>query len=232
MVADGGSVTAAGQARHSLVTAKSRRVAPSLLSPSPPERYAVAHLPEAQFPGAGGPVPEAQADVDAAAGGFPPFGGEPVAAEPAMSSESPAMISEPPAMHSEPVDPGAPQARRWSGRTTAIAAAVALGVSSIGAVAAAAATPNGITAPTDQRGGGRGGFGPGQGGIPGQQGQQGQPGQTRQGRGSGQQGQLPPGFDPSQGGAGQLPPGFDPRQPGVGQFPPNVDPSQAGTGQR
>ena len=93
---------------------------------------------------------------------------------------------------------------RWSGRTTAIAAAVVLGVSSVGALAAAAATPNGISAPTDQRGG-PGGFGPGQ------------QGQTRQGRGSGQPGQLPPGFDPSQGGVGQFPPGFDPSQGAPGR---------------
>ena len=92
----------------------------------------------------------------------------------------------------------------WSGRKTAIAAALAIGISSVGAVAAAAALPPGTT-----QGGGQlpqGGFGPGgrqQGGFnqPGtQQGtQQGaQPGGTSQLPG----GQLPQG--PGQGGPGSL----------------------------
>lgn len=75
----------------------------------------------------------------------------------------------------------------WSGRKTAIAAALAIGFSSVGAVAAAAAVPAGSTS-----GGGQvqqGGFGPGggqRGGFPGQRPQQGtQPG-TQQG-GTGQQ---------------------------------------------
>ena len=68
---------------------------------------------------------------------------------------------------------------RWSGRKTAVAAALAIGLTGAGAVAAAAAMPAGQS-PTV---GDRGGFGPmgGQGGFgPGGQGQQGQ------------------GFDPSQ----------------------------------
>jgi hypothetical protein len=90
----------------------------------------------------------------------------------------------------------------WSGRKTAIAAALAIGFSSMGAVAAAAALPAGTT-----QGGGQlpqGGFGPGgrQGGftppgIPGsQQGQQ--QGSTTQLPG----GQLPQG--PAQGGRGSM----------------------------
>ena len=80
---------------------------------------------------------------------------------------------------------------RWSAKRTAIVAAVAIGLGSVGAVAAAAATPNGIAAPTDTSGrGGPGGFGPGgqrgggaqPPGAPGQSGQQGQ-------RMRGQQGQ-------------------------------------------
>ncbi|KRE56259.1 hypothetical protein [Phycicoccus sp. Soil748] len=69
----------------------------------------------------------------------------------------------------------------WSGRKTAIAAALAIGISSVGAVGAAAAIPVGSTQggsgqfqPGGLGGRGQGGFGPG--GV-GQQGQLGQPGQ-------------------------------------------------------
>jgi len=78
---------------------------------------------------------------------------------------------------------------RWSGKRTAAIAAIALALTTAGAIAGAAASPNGISAPTDQRGGpgfGRGGgpnrqFGPG-GAAPGQQpgpGQQQAPGQPQ-----------------------------------------------------
>lgn len=59
---------------------------------------------------------------------------------------------------------------RWSGRRTAAIAALALALTSAGALAAAAATPNGISGRTEQRGGaGLGGpgnrqLGPGSGG--------------------------------------------------------------------
>jgi hypothetical protein len=82
---------------------------------------------------------------------------------------------------------------RWSGRRTAAIAGLALALTSAGALAAAAATPSGITGPTEQRGGaGVGGpgnrqLGPGGGTQPGQgvppgPGAQGQPG--AQGRGT------------------------------------------------
>ena len=76
---------------------------------------------------------------------------------------------------------------RWSGKRTAAIAALALALTTAGALAAAQASPNGIQAPTEQRGGpgfgpGGGGpnrqFGPG-GGGPGQQ-QPGQQGGPRQ----------------------------------------------------
>jgi hypothetical protein len=77
---------------------------------------------------------------------------------------------------------------RWNGKRTAAIAALALALTTAGALAAAHASPNGFRAPTEQRGGpgfgpGGGGpfrqFGPG-GGAPGQQGQQGQQGGPRQ----------------------------------------------------
>lgn len=95
----------------------------------------------------------------------------------------------------------APDARRWSGRRTAAVAALVLGLTSVGGVAAAMATPDGLAGPSDSpRLGGPGGFPgglpggatgrgfgghrgqgfPGQPGQPGQQGQQGQPGQQAQ----------------------------------------------------
>ena len=79
----------------------------------------------------------------------------------------------------------------WSGRKTAVAAALAIGISSMGAVAAAAALPAGTT-----QGGGQlqqGGFGPGgrQGGFspqgPGQRPQQGTQQGTQQGAQQGTQ---------------------------------------------
>jgi len=83
---------------------------------------------------------------------------------------------------------GAPDGRRWSGRRTAAVAALVLGLTSVGGVAAAMATPAGIAGPSDtSRLGGPGGFpggapggqtgrgfgGPRGQGFPGQQGQQG-----------------------------------------------------------
>ena len=112
---------------------------------------------------------------------------DPAAAEPAVVGTAPAL--NPPT---------------WSGRKTAIAAALAIGFSSMGAVAAAAALPAGTT-----QGGGQvqqGGFGPGgrqQGGFTPQGTQQGtqqgaQPGGTTQLPGV----QLPQG--PGQGGPGSM----------------------------
>lgn len=69
---------------------------------------------------------------------------------------------------------------RWSGKKTAVAAALALGLSSMGAVAAEAAHEPGTSTTQD----GRGGF-PGQGGPRGQMGPGGQLPQR------GQQGQQP-----------------------------------------
>lgn len=92
---------------------------------------------------------------------------------------------------------------RWSGRKTAIAAALAIGISSMGAVGAAAALPSG-TAGAGNGQFSRGGFGPG-----GQQGPRGigQPGGQQQGgqqQGNQQQPGIPqvrPGQPPS-GGSG------------------------------
>ena len=95
---------------------------------------------------------------------------------------------------------------RWSGKRTAAIAALALALTTAGALAAAHASPNGIQAPTEQRGGpgfgpGGGGpnrqFGPG-GGAPGQQGQQGGPRQRFQ-----QQQPANPQQNGSNGGTGQ-----------------------------
>jgi hypothetical protein len=79
-----------------------------------------------------------------------------------------------------------PSSSRWSGKRTAAIAALALALTTAGALAAAQASPSGFPAPTEQRGGpgfGPGGpnrqFGPG-GGGPGQQGQQGGPRQRFQ----------------------------------------------------
>ncbi|MEO7269560.1 MAG: hypothetical protein ABIW49_10195 [Knoellia sp.] len=69
---------------------------------------------------------------------------------------------------------------RWSGKKTAVAAALALGLSSIGAVGVAAAHERVASASTQD---GR------QGGFPGQQGQRGQRGQVPQQGQLGQQGQ-------------------------------------------
>lgn len=83
----------------------------------------------------------------------------------------------------------------WTGRKTAIAAALAIGISSMGAAAAAAAVPPGTSL-----GGGQvqqGGFGPGGGQRP----SFGQPGQG--GRGFGQQ--APGTLQQAPGGSSQLP---------------------------
>ncbi len=96
------------------------------------------------------------------------------------------------------------EAPRWSGKRTAAIAAIALALTSAGAIAAAAASPSGIAAPSDQRSGP--GFGPGgpnrqfRGGGPGQH--QG-PGQQQA---PGQQPGVPPGqqgFGPGQGRSGR-----------------------------
>lgn len=86
------------------------------------------------------------------------------------------------------------EAPRWSGKRTAAIAAIALALTSAGALAAAAASPNGISAPTEQRGGpgfgGGGGpnrqFGP-RGGAQGQQQAPGQPPMPGQPQAPGQQ---------------------------------------------
>ncbi|MEP6631828.1 MAG: hypothetical protein ABJA89_15270 [Lapillicoccus sp.] len=76
---------------------------------------------------------------------------------------------------------------RWSGRRTAAVAALALALTSAGALAAAAATPSGIAGPTEQRGG--------PGGAPGFPGRQLGP--------QGQQGAPPGAGTQQQPGAGQ-----------------------------
>jgi hypothetical protein len=101
-----------------------------------------------------------------------------------------------------PVAVAVPAEKPWSGKRTAAVAAIALALTSAGAITAAAASPNGITPPSDQRngrgfgpgGGGPnrqfapGGGGPGQQQAPGQQqpGQH-QPGQQQPGQGLGPQ---------------------------------------------
>lgn len=121
----------------------------------------------------------------------------PVATAPAVAGPADAVPVE---------SPGAPDTApalnppTWSGRKTAIAAALAIGFSSMGAVAAAAAIPPGTTqsgVPVQQ-----GGFGPGgrqPGGFPRQGNQQGtQQGGTSQLPGT----QVPQG--PGQGGSGSV----------------------------
>jgi hypothetical protein len=101
---------------------------------------------------------------------------------------------------------------RWSGRKTAVAAALAIGLTSIGAVAAASALPSGRTSVGDRDGFGPGGqsgrFGPGgQGGFGGQGGPGGQGGFGGRHRdGDGDRGDR--GVDPNQ----QPGTGFDPSQ--------------------
>lgn len=85
---------------------------------------------------------------------------------------------------------------RWSGKKTAVVAAMALGIGGIGAGAVAAATPA-LNAQSQQDGRGPGGFGHGGRGGPGGFGPGGQ-------GGPGQQGQLPGGV-PQQGQQGQDP---------------------------
>jgi len=145
------------------------------------QRYAVSQLPEASFPSA---IPASTAAL-------------PIVEPTAELAEIAATAADP-----------APS-RRWSGRTTALVAAGVLAVSGVGAVAAAAATPNGISAPSS------GGFGgPGQGGP-----RQGGQGQSSGGRGVPGQGQLPGQGQPP--GQGQFPdPGQFPGQPPTqGQVP-------------
>lgn len=93
---------------------------------------------------------------------------------------------------------------RWRGRKTAVAAALAIGLSSVGAVAAAATVEQGGTGREGGfPGGGQGGPGGGQG-FPGGQ----QPGgQTQQQQGGqGQQGTVPGGQPGRQSGGQQTPP--------------------------
>lgn len=78
---------------------------------------------------------------------------------------------------------------RWSGKRTAAIAAIALALTTAGAIAGAAASPHGIQTPSDQRGGRGVGPGAGQGrqlapggGVPGQQPA---PGQQQLGQGFG-----------------------------------------------
>lgn len=94
---------------------------------------------------------------------------------------------------------------RWSGRKTAVAAALAIGFTSVGTVAAAAALPQGTGADT----GGPGGRGPGRFGPP-------TPGQEGGGpRGGLQQGPLPQGqIQPGQNQQGQPQPGQLQQAPG------------------
>src|SRR5580765_265379 len=100
------------------------------------------------------------------------------------------------------------RAPTWSGKKTAIAAALAIGLSGVGAVSAAALVPAGTGSqsgdgPGGQLGrGGPGGTGGGfgRGGQGGQLGPTGQQGQVQQGRGQlGQTGQLPGQGDPNAG---------------------------------
>jgi hypothetical protein len=79
----------------------------------------------------------------------------------------------------------------WSGRKTAIAAALAIGISSMGAVAAAAALPAGTTQGGLSQQGGFGPGGPQRGGFPGGGNQQGIPPGTQQGAQPGGTGGLP-----------------------------------------
>ena len=106
----------------------------------------------------------------------------------------------PAAMPEPPMTAPALSPPRWSGKKTAVAAALAIGFSSVGAVAAAATVQQGTGGAADSRGGPGGGFGqqgqlPGQGAAPGR----GQlPGQGQLGTGS----QQPPGQGLPQQGTG------------------------------
>lgn len=138
----------------------------------------------------------------------------------------------------------------WSGKKTAIAAALAIGVAGVGTVAAANSLPAGSGAGSDGLRGGRPGQmgqqvpGGSQGQVPGQPGQGqfgGQDGDQFGGRGhhgmrgqSGQLGQMDPNqqggqLDPNQQGGGQMGGQFDPNQQGGGQS--QSDPNQS-TGQQ
>ena len=84
---------------------------------------------------------------------------EPVPTSPGVSWPAPpqdAVLRDAPHAAVTP-PPSGPAPVRWSGRRTAAVAALALALTSAGALAAAAASPDGISGPTEQRGGG--GFG-------------------------------------------------------------------------
>ena len=98
----------------------------------------------------------------------------------AQSASSPAAPPDAAATDLQPTTAPALNPPTWSGRKTAIAAALAIGISSMGAVAAAAALPAGTSPAGSQFQ--QGGFGPG--------GQRPGPG-TRQQGGLGQQGGVP-----------------------------------------
>ncbi|MEO7061890.1 MAG: hypothetical protein ABI083_19415 [Lapillicoccus sp.] len=89
-----------------------------------------------------------------------------------------------------PVAPARTAPARWSGRRTAIVAALVLGLTTIGGVTAAVATPDGIAGPAGSQtgfgpGGHPGGFGGAFGGGRFRPGQQSQPGQQGTGFGPG-----------------------------------------------
>lgn len=153
----------------------------------------MSQLPEAQFPNEPG-RPAEPSGADPAAG--PPLGPSEAPTTPIPTSAATWPVPPPegpwpdPAAAPPPADPYYVADRptpppRWNAKRTAIVAAAAIGLGSVGAVAAAAATPNGIAAPTDTSGrGGPGGFqrGAQNDGAPvqGVPGQQGMPGQQRQ----------------------------------------------------
>ncbi|MEO7753796.1 MAG: hypothetical protein ABIS35_10310 [Terracoccus sp.] len=149
------------------------------------------------------PTPERSSqDTGPASGGRP----ELPTFDPATSARDPlsawtvpatqAIPTTPLAPESEPLVPPGPSHRlRWDGRKTAVVAALAIVLTSAGAIAAAAAVPTGTTIGAESNGRSRGGF---PGGFPGG----GQPGQLPGGgTGSGNtapQGGTPPrGQDPS-----------------------------------
>ena len=151
------------------------------------------------------PAPDDTVQVPWATTRTMPYAGEPAPAPTAPPGEA-AHLHVPAADGAPPEVAGATTAPAldpptWSGRKTAIAAALAIGISSMGGVAAAAMLPAGSSV-QDGRGFQNGQFGPGGRGGFGQQGTG-----TQQGTGAGpggltQQGQ---GQLPAQQGQGQLP---------------------------
>lgn len=167
----------------------------------------------------------------------------------ATTQTTPYAVPAPPAPGSPPAGPGRPDVRvtddgalppadtpgsapavnppTWSGRKTAIAAALAIGISSMGAIAAAAALPTGVSPE------GRGQFQPG--GLGGPGGQQGQLGGTQQGP---QQGtpQLPGGTSPLPQQGGPVPgipgQGMDPNAAVPGRADRAETPVSAGSRER